>query len=188
MNDIQSESTIILFDGRNDKFRFYHVRLLVQTFWYLIIFGVPTILLYKNDGHLALSILIPFIILWLFTDYLSERRFRYTTVFITLDIKTQVLSIENIDRKAQLQKMLFALNDIDIKLKKLMLGQISVPNYELVIQSSEGVKYRQKGNYVLSTSRIKEIAEKLKAYQTDNDTTSGIKKTPANTGSCKNGG
>jgi len=119
---------------------------------------------------------------------LSERRFRYTTVFITLDIKTQVLSIENIDRKAQLQKMLFALNDIDIKLKKLMLGQISVPNYELVIQSSEGVKYRQKGNYVLSTSRIKEIAEKLKAYQTDNDTTSGIKKTPANTGSCKNGG
>lgn len=163
--DILNSNIKVLFDRRSSSLKSYRLRYLIQTTWYLILFGTATILLYMESGIVAFYFIGPLLTVWLIWDYLSERRFEYTTLYISLDTHTETLTIENIDKKNCSSKMNLKMNEIKIKLKELRLGQFYVPNYELIISKGESVSYRQKGNFIISGSRIKEVANKLIEHQ-----------------------
>ncbi|AEL27315.1 hypothetical protein [Cyclobacterium marinum] len=166
MNNSENHINILL-DKRDSRFKSYLTRRLIQIAWYLLLLGTPTLLLVKTNGLIALYILIPFIIFWLTWDYLEERRFKYTTLFLSLNSIKGELYSENIDIENREKVITVDLSKCTVILKELRLGQFYVPGYELLVKQGSKVVYRQKDSYVIARLEIKEIADKLIDYQVE---------------------
>lgn len=166
MNNSENQIEILL-DKRNSRFKSNLTRRLIQTVWYLLLLGTPTILLTKLNGHLALYILIPFIIFWLTWDYLEERRFTYTTLYLSLNSIKDELYSENIDLRNRGKVITADLSKCTVVLKELRLGRLFIPGYVLIIKQGSKVVYRQKDSYLIARLEIKQIADRLIDYQVE---------------------
>lgn len=143
------------------KLRFWF-RMLIDSAW-LFFLSLAAVIIVKrvdNSGYwwITLLYLCPNFLIELLRSWKNEKFLLHTVKYVRGEnmVFIKVLRYDRIffDDKVLLQ-------DLVVELKRLNLGYVGVPNYSLELRKQDEVLVRQRGSYVWSRKRLKDLSRRL---------------------------
>jgi hypothetical protein len=143
----------------------FQYRVFAKIGWILFLSISATLFIYIKHGGEYIGLPISFLSIFLLYDFLSTwHSEKYLLTYLEIDAENENIHIKINLYNTEFINEKYELRHCEIALRKLLLGQILQPNYQLVIKHKGQILIKQKGNSLWPRLYLKEIKEETKDF------------------------
>lgn len=140
-------------------------RFLLKFGWLAVFSIAVTTWFYLEKGADSLFLLVPFflIVLTVHGVVLSRNEGRVLQRLV-VDKESSLLQVAILLKSGDVEEMSCSLSEATVKVRQMVLGQVSQPNYAIVIEFGRQVAFTQRGNLVWPSTVIRDMVGEVNSF------------------------